>query len=263
LDEREMKLFGLVRDHKPDKGALSALVDGALDTQAAAELEAHVAGCAACAAELEGMRRVKSMLAALPQVAPARSFRVRAADVEERATPQMTPSTGLLRAMPILAATAAIVFVATLATDFSTRDSNSGRQATVAPLANGAAERSSAMEPASADQGEDSFSAEATKQYYSATPSAPAGAIAADSSDVPADSAGREAQPGTAADNAEGGQPAPVPSRQAGSPETVSTGDDDDGNRTGYLIVEVVAGAAAFGALALFVINRRRSEGKA
>jgi anti-sigma factor RsiW len=49
----------------PDKELLlHALVDGELDAGNVLALEAHVAGCAACAAELVGIREVKARLAA-------------------------------------------------------------------------------------------------------------------------------------------------------------------------------------------------------
>src|SRR5262245_59926689 len=98
---REMKLFGFLRPgHTANIESLSALVDGALDPKQTAAIEAHVAGCGVCEAELGGLRRVKTMLAALPQSAPTRSFRVRKADVEAPARPVTTPNAGWLRAMP-------------------------------------------------------------------------------------------------------------------------------------------------------------------
>ena len=45
---------------------LHALADGELDAGHAAEVEAHVAGCPACAAELAEIREVKARLAATP-----------------------------------------------------------------------------------------------------------------------------------------------------------------------------------------------------
>jgi anti-sigma factor RsiW len=51
----------------PDKELLlHALVDGELDAGNTVALEAHAAGCAACAAELAAIRQVKARLAAAP-----------------------------------------------------------------------------------------------------------------------------------------------------------------------------------------------------
>ena len=52
--------------HQPDRGALSAYLDGQLAPERAAALEAHAASCAACSEMLEGMRGVRSMPARLP-----------------------------------------------------------------------------------------------------------------------------------------------------------------------------------------------------
>jgi anti-sigma factor RsiW len=51
----------------PDKELLlHALADGELDAGNALEVEAHIAGCAGCAAEYEAMRQVKARLGAAP-----------------------------------------------------------------------------------------------------------------------------------------------------------------------------------------------------
>jgi anti-sigma factor RsiW len=273
-----MKLFGIFgRGHTPDIDELSAMVDGALDASATAALEAHVAGCDACAAELDGLRRVKSMLAALPQAAPSRAFQVRQAEVEAAPRTAGAPAGGLLRAMPALTAAAAFVFVATLATDFSTRDGTSERQASSGPAVADSAERSLEMEDAGtlAGDGDDAAAAgaEATMQY-AATPSAAAGAIAPEASgDEPTDGSagGGEIAGDTAApDDADAPpsgvaeSPAPAPQSDAFEAANAETSEDDDGNRAAFVIVEVVAGAVALGALALFIYGRRkRSEGLA
>lgn len=53
---------------------LSAFVDGELGPAARRSVQAHLAGCEACASLLEDMQAAKSMLAALPQLQPRRSF---------------------------------------------------------------------------------------------------------------------------------------------------------------------------------------------
>jgi hypothetical protein len=50
--------------------ALSALLDGELTDVEAADVRAHVAGCAECSAELEGAREAREMLRGLPAVDP-------------------------------------------------------------------------------------------------------------------------------------------------------------------------------------------------
>ena len=111
------------REHQPDTVALSALADGELDPTQTGALEAHVAGCAACSAELAGMRRVRSLLQALPEQDAPRSFRLREADVSP--APRQAPQQlGLLRLMPALSAAAAIVFVVALSADLTSGGGN-------------------------------------------------------------------------------------------------------------------------------------------
>lgn len=50
-------------DHEPE---LSALLDGRLHGPAAARLRAHLVDCPGCLAELEGLRRARSLLRSLP-----------------------------------------------------------------------------------------------------------------------------------------------------------------------------------------------------
>jgi anti-sigma factor RsiW len=58
---------------------VTALVDGALDPTLRADLEAHLAGCAACAEQAEGERQVREALRGLPpiELPPALEGRVR------------------------------------------------------------------------------------------------------------------------------------------------------------------------------------------
>jgi hypothetical protein len=275
-----MKLFAFLgRGHTPDIEALSALVDGALDAPAARELEAHVAGCAACTAELEGLRAVKSMLAALPQVEPSRAFRVRLADVEAAPAASRTyaGTSGLLRAMPALAAVGAFVFVAAIATDFSTRDGDGDRQATTSRSLDNEAASGPALD--SADGG-GAAGAERTSEYFALTPTAraeqpAAGVVAPDASEnAPApsgaDEAAADGQPedATATDTAQmleldDADEAPLPPADAEGEGQLtqfrSEDDGDDGNRIGFVIVEIAAGVMALGAAAIFFVSRRKA----
>jgi anti-sigma factor RsiW len=62
-----------VTDRHPGD-ALSALVDGELDAPGAADVRAHVADCAACAAELAQIRGARLALRRLPAVEPPPGF---------------------------------------------------------------------------------------------------------------------------------------------------------------------------------------------
>ncbi len=71
---------------------LSALLDNALNAQERAELEAHLATCAECRAELASLQRARALLRALPQPTLPRSF---ALPLEAAPIPAQT-----LRAVP-------------------------------------------------------------------------------------------------------------------------------------------------------------------
>ncbi len=110
------------RGHNPDVAALSALADGALPMPEARALEAHIAECDNCRAQLDGLRQVRSLLAAMPRAEAPRSFRLRQADVEApssaaapaRARPSIAP-----RLLPALSALGMIVFAVALGADIT------------------------------------------------------------------------------------------------------------------------------------------------
>src|SRR5919202_1120065 len=57
---------------------LSAYLDGELSPGARRAVDDHLAACAECRAELEGLSRTRDLLRALPSVAPPRSFAITA-----------------------------------------------------------------------------------------------------------------------------------------------------------------------------------------
>jgi anti-sigma factor RsiW len=62
-------------NHETARNRLDALVDGELPATERAELEGHLAGCAACRDEVEEMRRLRSEARALPEsVEPERDL---------------------------------------------------------------------------------------------------------------------------------------------------------------------------------------------
>jgi hypothetical protein len=62
------------QDWETQRERLSAYVDGELPAAERAALEAHLAGCARCAAELSELRQVAGLLRALPAARVPRSF---------------------------------------------------------------------------------------------------------------------------------------------------------------------------------------------
>jgi hypothetical protein len=258
-----MKPFDLLnRSHKPDIVLLSALVDGALDAELARETETHIAGCAACAAELEALKRVKAMLSALPQVEPRRSFRLRQSDNEAPARRAPAPVGPLLRALPALASGAALVFVGALTADLSTRDGDGDRQATSGRTLD-TAESAAMDDPTMQLRAGDDAAGPATGDGFAETSATPAAAAAGGM--VPDDADVAPPVPGAAElqQTLEREAAAQPDMTQADSARAASAEvGDDEGNRTAFLAVEIAAGIVAVGAAAAFVASRRRrSEG--
>jgi len=80
-----------------DLAALNALLDGTLDPADRATAEAHLAACAACAADLAELRATVGLLRGLPQYRPRRSF---ALGPEHAARPRPATEGGTGRFLP-------------------------------------------------------------------------------------------------------------------------------------------------------------------
>ncbi len=137
---RVNKLLRFLRGHEPDVNALSAHLDGHLDATAAARLDEHVASCDACRGVRDGLRATRDALRAMPEAAPTRSFRLRAADVERRAE-RTVLAAGVARWAPGAIATAlvTIAIVGAYATLRDERGTSSMVQLASAPPATSAA----------------------------------------------------------------------------------------------------------------------------
>ncbi len=189
----------LRRRHRPDNESLSALLDGQLAGRQLDAVQAHAASCAACRDRLAALRRTRDALRALPEVDAPRSFRLRAADVAAPAPVRRMPVA--IRAMPVLGAAAALVFIVVIEADLARGGSSTSNQAT-GLQAFSAATRGAATAPGTVGQigGADS----------------PAGPTTA-SNDALSSSSGNPtvAPPATASDSSSGGAGAPT---TAGSP---------------------------------------------
>jgi anti-sigma factor RsiW len=258
----------LRRSHKPDAEALSALADGELDAARARALEAHLAACEACTARLEELKRVQSMLAAMPQADAPRSFRLRRADVEAPARPAPVFMPGLLRALPAASGVAALAFVLVLATDFSTRDGGGGRTASLQSSADSAPssarmESKSAEAPAGAAAADrDDEAADAAQSYFDADGTAAAGGAPVDAPAMGVTGG----EPATAVAGAIDENAPPATASGEGLTQvadeyeaaTAEAGDDDDGSRAAFLAVEIIAAGIAIAAGAAFAVSRRK-----
>jgi hypothetical protein len=95
-------------DHAGD--ALSALVDGELDPDEEAAVRAHIAECAACAEELEGIRRSRRVVRLLPAVDVPADVTARLLAVDDgRGGRTVVPVTGNRRRFAAVMAVAASV----------------------------------------------------------------------------------------------------------------------------------------------------------
>lgn len=282
----------LRRSHRPDAQALSALVDGRLDPSRAQALQTHIAACTLCAARLDELRRVKTMLAAMPQADSPRSFRLRQADVESPARPAPVFLPGLLRAMPAASGIAALAFVLVLATDFASRR-DGGQMASIQGQSDSAfsperIESKAAEAPAGASAADgDAQSPDPGLAYDDAdatvTAEAPlaSGAPEGDGEGLVPASSNLDGNVTPEADAARTDALAPDATAASGaiaesSPSESATSegftqgadefeaatneavDDDDGGRTAFLAVEIIAAGIAIAAGAAYAVSRRK-----
>lgn len=255
---------------------LSALADGSSPDARARELEAHVAGCPACAIALDDLRAVRSMLRAMPVAETSRSFRLREADAERSAAARPTWAS-FFGAMPALGAAALVLFVAVAATDVVRQSGGDDASDSAGPMlsAGRLEERSTgAFAPYPTEKA--LGIGESTQNNYDALqPTAPSSAGGA-AAEAPTDSApsgdsapfedGDDAAARLQPDSAETPQEAP-PQAVAPAPRDVEAtsrvmGEEDGGNIPAIRIVEITAlGIAGAAGLLYFATRRRRSEG--
>lgn len=110
-----MPLWFLSDEHRRSLDAFSEYLDGRLEPQRRARLEAHLSRCSACRTELEALRATVAHLRALPRAPVPRSFRIS----ESQVTPPAPSSLwyGLLPGLRLASAVATVLLVAVIATD--------------------------------------------------------------------------------------------------------------------------------------------------
>jgi hypothetical protein len=110
------------------RGNLSAYIDRALDARSAGRLEAHVHACESCRAELEELRATVRSVRALPEFQAPRSFALTLEQVASRSPkspPQPPRFWTATRTLQTGATAAAVLFVALIVGDITTRGSKS------------------------------------------------------------------------------------------------------------------------------------------
>lgn len=253
--------------HQPDRDALSALLDGALAPDRASAIGAHVATCEACTTMLEGMRDVRTMLHALPQVEAPRSFKLRAADVAARPRAVPAPPNTLMRAMPVLSGAAVLVFAIAVSFDVAgSGGSDDDGSAQLASMADSAAESSQYNEATRDGAGAADDAAAPTtspapgvlRRSPETTPPAPAAGAAPESAEDATTIAAFEARSGADGDAAPPGDD----SEREIEATSAAAEDDGDRNNLGLRVVQIASAAVAIAAAVIGVrLWRKRGEG--
>jgi len=110
-----MRLLDIFSRHPRDD--ISARADGELASERRGALEAHLAGCELCRAELDELLAVRSALRGLPQVAAPRSFTLTQAMVERKPPPVTSRATPAFVAMRLAGAGFAAVLAVVVMLD--------------------------------------------------------------------------------------------------------------------------------------------------
>jgi hypothetical protein len=242
--------------HQPDRDALSAYLDGQLESNRAAALGAHIASCDACRAELDAIRGLRDALRAIPAAEAPRSFRLHPsqAGVQKRALPAPPPM--LMRAMPALTAAALVVFAITGWISLS-GDTDGGDSGALARFENGDIAGDGSEYQAASPSGGTAFD----NAGDSAEPPAPGALRPNDSTaDAPAGESTGPITPTTpkAASRTNDQDVAPTTSagdRQAEATSAIEEADDDDGNNLVLRVVLIASAAVALVAGAVTVRN--------
>ncbi|MBA3533052.1 MAG: zf-HC2 domain-containing protein [Ardenticatenales bacterium] len=149
-----------------DPDLLSAYLDDEVSSAERVQVDAHLAGCAACQRELEGLRRMVSLFQALPTVPPPRTFYVTEALVNPAPSTPRWSLAGWQQWLGGLATVAALLLcmvVVQMQGQSGERGANSpvAMQQESTAVEAPPAERSSAAEPALGESGESEGAPEA------------------------------------------------------------------------------------------------------
>lgn len=256
-----MALTSFFRRHARYRELVDAWADAELAPAEAARMDAHLAGCAECRAAVDSARVMKASVAALPELAVPRSFRLTPAMVAtQRSVPAKAATPGFLMVARVGAAASVAAFAIVATLNFSgTGDTGDQTIAASAPAPESAELKSTGTE-ATDDDG--AAAQDMQSQPGAASPPAGGGVSGAgvDTPAVPA--TGTEPTPeasrnilagdGTALTDATDGPPANAFNLEYG----VAT--DDDTGYTPWLAGLGALAVAALGTLAFMEVRRRR-----
>jgi anti-sigma factor RsiW len=281
------RLFG---GHRPDVEALSARLDGQLPPGRDREIDEHVATCAACQTAFEELRLTAAIVRAMPEAETRRSFRLRASDIAAAPAKPVRYGGGLMRWAPAVSGAAILVLVVTAGMNRATDGgSGGGGDSLAASRETDTPAGMLAADDGAASPGGDAGAAapDADRAARDRTEPAVEGYAPPAETPVPADAAGGtvvaservagEPTPsfGTGAETqfddgtsaAESFAPpvtettpvtgmVPAPGAPEGEQAQRTSEADEDGNQTGFLIVEVLAAIVAIAAAAGYVAWR-------
>jgi MYXO-CTERM domain-containing protein len=256
-----MALTSFFRRHARYRELVDACVDAELGPADAARMDTHLAACPECRAAVDAARVMKASVAALPEVAAPRAFRLTPAMVEpQRPVPTKAATPGLLILARLGAAASVAAFAVVATLNFSGTDGSGGQ--TIA--ANAPAPEGTELKSAGAQATDDDGAAAQDMQSQPGVASPPAGGgvsgAGVESPVVPA--TGTEPTPGAERNILAGGETATAaggeePPADAFSLEYgVST--DDDTGYTPWLAGLGALAVAALGTLAFMEVRRRR-----
>ena len=259
------------RRHSRYRDQLSAHIDGELDAAAARRLEAHLAECEACRAELEQLRDTVGALGELPEASVPRSFALTPEQAAARRA--VPPAAPLAFGARIAAAGVAAALAAVLVVDIGDLGGDGPSDDALAPqMLSERDEEGDAFEALEDDAAPAATGGTGTGRRSEATPLAGTGAEAPEGppeTEAPDREMGFTSDmdaAGTPADGAEAAEPpaatafSSIEELEAAVEEEL--GRDDDGGIGALTVAEITLASAlallVAGSLGLAVAGRRR-----
>ena len=262
-----MALTSFFRRHARYRALVDACADAELAPADAVSMDAHLGACAECRAAVDAARVMKASIAALPEVAVPRSFRLTPAMVAtQRPMPAKAATPGLLMVARVGAAASVAAFAVVATLNFSnTGDDADETIAASAPAPESAELKNAANEPNRDDSADDGGTAAQDTPSQPGVASAPAGGgvsgAGVESPVVPA--TGTEPTPGSGLNIQASGATATAAGDEEPPADAFSleygVATDEDTDYTPWLAGLGVFALAALGTVAFMEVQRRRS----
>jgi hypothetical protein len=257
-----MELTFLFRRHARYRALIDACADAELAPAGMARMEGHLVGCAECRAALEAARVIRASVAALPEVAVPRSFRLTPAMVAaQRPGVARAATPGFLVVARVAAAASVAVFAVVATLNFSgTDDSGDNPFAASGSAAPEAAELKSTANDAFDDDDGGTTAQDTASPPGAASPPGGGGVSGAGVETPVAPVTGAEPTPErniAAGTDGTGAAPGEEPPADPFSLQYGTTPEDGNG-ATPWLVGLGALSLAALGTLAFMEFKRRR-----